>query len=98
MFFHDLNTFKSCKCIPWLSTFVGHKMILFQAMWNEDLPLREQGYLSVIEFVSAMSNIRTERPNPKGDWLLFDASLPRAMLDGVYHCFFFYFASSLPSF
>ena len=40
--------------------------------------MREQGFHSVIEFVSAMPHIvRTERPYDKGDWLLSDATQPQ---------------------
>lgn len=49
--------------------------VLFQALWKEDLPFGELGYLSVVDFVSALPDIvHVDRPNPKGDWLLTDAT------------------------
>ena len=48
--------------------------------------MREQGFHSVIEFVSAMPHIvRTERPYDKGDWLLSDATQPREGSDGAFY-------------
>ncbi|KAL5012203.1 hypothetical protein ScPMuIL_010754 [Solemya velum] len=45
----------------------------YRKMFEQDLNVTEHGFLSVIEFVSTLpSIIRIERPNPKGDWLLFD--------------------------
>ncbi|PVD22452.1 hypothetical protein C0Q70_18266 [Pomacea canaliculata] len=47
----------------------------YKALWKEDLPFGELGYLSVVDFVSALPDIvHVDRPNPKGDWLLTDAT------------------------
>ena len=54
------------------------KYLIFQEMFQQELPVREQGFHSVIEFVSAMPHIvRAERPYDMGDWLLSDATQPR---------------------
>ena len=54
-----------------------------------ELPMKQLGYLSVIEFMSAMADIVTiERPTAS-DWLLFDARIQRnTAKPGLYNpCF-----------
>ena len=49
--------------------------VCVQEMHKYELPLREQGFHSVVELVSAMPHIvRVERPYENGDWLLSDAT------------------------
>lgn len=49
----------------------------FTEVHGKPLDYREHGYLSVIDFLSAMPDIvRAVRPSPCGDWMLFDARLP----------------------
>ena len=48
-----------------------------QRIFKDDLQkvMQNEEYSSVIEFVSAMPHIvRVDRPYPKGDWMLFDAT------------------------
>ncbi|XP_050394342.2 tudor domain-containing protein 5 [Patella vulgata] len=49
----------------------------FKTIIGKDLPFKDHGYHSVIEYVSDLPAIvRIERPNPSGDWLLYDATAP----------------------
>ncbi|XP_060568435.1 tudor domain-containing protein 5-like [Ruditapes philippinarum] len=49
----------------------------FEAVHGRQLDYREHGYLSVIDFLSAMPDtVGTVRPNPRGDWMVYDARLP----------------------
>ncbi|XP_064635607.1 tudor domain-containing protein 5-like isoform X2 [Lineus longissimus] len=46
----------------------------FKDLHNEELPFQKFGFTSIIEFVSALPDIvAIERPNPKGDWVLYDS-------------------------
>ncbi|XP_013402320.1 tudor domain-containing protein 5 isoform X2 [Lingula anatina] len=46
----------------------------FKQVHNKELSCKEYGFASVIELVSSLPDIFTiERPNPQGDWLLYDA-------------------------
>ena len=48
-----------------------------QRVWGRELPLRALGYTTVMDLMADLSDVvRWERPD-HGDWLLFDASLPR---------------------
>ena len=48
-------------------------MILFQNLHNKELNIKQLGFMSVVEFMSAMPDVvRIERPT-KLDWLLFMA-------------------------
>ncbi|KAL3872243.1 hypothetical protein ACJMK2_040179 [Sinanodonta woodiana] len=50
---------------------------LMKDAYKKDLVFKELGYLSVIEFVSALPDIvHVERPSPQGDWKLYDARKP----------------------
>ncbi|KAJ8301026.1 hypothetical protein KUTeg_022545 [Tegillarca granosa] len=52
--------------------------MIFQERYKKELSVKDQGYWSVIEFCSSLPNIiRIERPTLKGDWLLFDARIPK---------------------
>jgi hypothetical protein len=52
-------------------------LLFFQAVHGRQLDYREHGYLSVIDFLSAMPDtVGTIRPNPRGDWMVYDARLP----------------------
>ncbi|KAL8608216.1 hypothetical protein ACOMHN_016671 [Nucella lapillus] len=52
--------------------------VMYKQMFKQDVPLKDYGHHSVIEFVLAMPHlVRIERPYEKGDWLLSDATEPR---------------------
>ncbi|XP_076454892.1 uncharacterized protein LOC143289713 [Babylonia areolata] len=52
--------------------------VMYKQMFHQDLPMKEHGFHSVIEFVSEMPHlVRIERPYENGDWLLSDVSVPR---------------------
>ncbi|XP_070176619.1 tudor domain-containing protein 5-like isoform X2 [Littorina saxatilis] len=62
--------------------------VMYKTMFDQELPLRDQGYHSVIEFVSAMPHIvRVERPYEKGDWMLSDATQARKGGDDLLFCY-----------
>ncbi|ESO83883.1 hypothetical protein LOTGIDRAFT_236389 [Lottia gigantea] len=49
----------------------------YKAIIGKELPFKDHGYHSVIEFVNDIPNVvRIERPNPSGDFILFDATAP----------------------
>jgi len=42
-------------------------------MHKKVLDVREYGYVSVIDFIANFSEVvQIDRPNPQGDWILFD--------------------------
>jgi len=42
-------------------------------MHKKVLDVREYGYVSVIDFMANFSEVvQIDRPNPQGDWILFD--------------------------
>jgi hypothetical protein len=48
--------------------------LFIQDLHNEELTFQRFGFTSIIEFVSALPDVvAIERPNPKGDWILYDA-------------------------
>ncbi|KAK3609122.1 hypothetical protein CHS0354_036033 [Potamilus streckersoni] len=52
-------------------------LAFYKDTYKKDLVFKEFGYLSVIEFVSALPDIvHIERPSPQGDWKLYDARKP----------------------
>ncbi|CAH1786229.1 unnamed protein product [Owenia fusiformis] len=45
----------------------------YKKLYKTDLPFRELGFLSVIDFMGALSDIVTiERPGQAGDWMIYD--------------------------
>ena len=53
------------------------KIPMFQALFKKPLDFQHLGFVSVIDFVTQYPDVvRLDRPNPKSDWLLYDARLP----------------------
>ena len=69
-----------------------------QEMFGNVLPVRQQGFHSVIEFVSAMPHIvHIVRPYENGDWLLSDATARRGEPEGTSTMILHFVFPSFPS-
>ena len=62
------------KCLAQTLFFFFFEILLFQKLHNKELNIRPLGFMSMVEFMSAMPDVvRIERPT-KLDWLLFLAT------------------------